>query len=98
VFTISFFVNIGLRTFDIGGEIPPLSPARTLTQLIGFTVLPLAIGMIIRAAARSFAERALEPIRKSVLYLMICVLVLAAVASYQTISRASFRPARSCSR
>jgi BASS family bile acid:Na+ symporter len=85
VFTIPFFINVGLRTFDIGGEIPPMSPSDTLIQLVGFTVLPLAVGMIIRAAAQTLAERALEPIRKSVLYVMICVLLLAAVASYQTI-------------
>jgi bile acid:Na+ symporter, BASS family len=85
VFTIPFVINIGLRTFDIGGEVPPMSPARALVQLIGFTIVPLAVGMLIRAAAKRLAERALEPIRKSVLYLMICVLVLAGVASYQTI-------------
>jgi len=85
VFTIPFFINLGLRTFDIGGEIAPLSPLPTLIQLIKLTVVPLAIGMLIRATAQGFAERALEPIRRSVLYLMICVLVLAAAASYQTI-------------
>jgi BASS family bile acid:Na+ symporter len=85
VFTIPFFINVGLRSFDIGGEVPPLSPIETVVQLIGITVLPLAIGMAVRALAPRLAERALEPIRKFVLYLMICVLVLAAVASYRTI-------------
>jgi BASS family bile acid:Na+ symporter len=85
VFTIPFFINLGLRTFDIGGEIAPMSPLRTLIQLVNIAIVPLALGMVVRATARRFAERALDPIRKSVLYLMIGVLVLAGVASYQTI-------------
>lgn len=85
VFTIPFFINLGLRTFDIGGEIKDLSALQTLLQLVGFTVVPLGVGMIVRATAPRFAETALEPIRKFVLYLMICVLVIAAVASYRTI-------------
>jgi BASS family bile acid:Na+ symporter len=85
VFTIPFFINLGLRTFDVAGEVAPMSPLRTLIQLIEITIVPLAVGMIVRATARTFAERALEPIRKAVFYLMIGVLLLAVVASYETI-------------
>jgi BASS family bile acid:Na+ symporter len=41
--------------------------------------------MLARAAFAELATRALEPIRKSVFFLMICVLVLGAAANYQAI-------------
>ena len=83
VFTIPFFINLGFRTFDAGGELGASLAARMLFELIGVTIVPLAIGMAVRAAFSAFAQRALEPIRKFVLYLMVAVLVLGAVASYQ---------------
>jgi BASS family bile acid:Na+ symporter len=85
VFTIPFFINLGLRTFAVGGELPALSPSRTLLELVGFTLVPLLLGMSIRAVFAGFALRALEPIRKTVLYLMAFVLALGIVASYQEI-------------
>jgi len=85
VFTIPFFINLGLRRFEIGGALPPLPASRMLLELIGFTIVPLAIGMIVRASFPAFAERTVEPIRKSVFYLMIFVFVLGGVASYESI-------------
>jgi BASS family bile acid:Na+ symporter len=56
-----------------------------LLNLMTFTLLPLAIGMVLRVLLPAMAERAVEPIRKSVLYLMIMVLLLGVISSYQDI-------------
>jgi len=85
VFTIPLFINLGLRTFDVGGALEELPAWRMLLELIGFTLVPLVLGMSLRAAFAEFAARAVEPIRKTVLYLMVFVLVLGIVASYREI-------------
>ena len=85
VFTIPLFINLGLRTFDVGGELQSLPASRMLLELVGFTLVPLMVGMLIRALFSEFAARALEPIRKTVLSLMVFVLLLGIVASYREI-------------
>jgi BASS family bile acid:Na+ symporter len=54
-----------------------------LVNLASFTLVPLAIGMLVRARASALAARAVEPIRKAVLYLMAIVLVLGVASSFQ---------------
>jgi BASS family bile acid:Na+ symporter len=85
VFTIPFFINLGLQTFAVGGELTALPVSRMLLELIGYTLVPLTLGMLIRAWFSSFAEKAVEPIRKCILYLMMFVLILGVVSSYQEI-------------
>jgi len=76
VFTIPFLIHLGLQTFAVGGELPALPVSRMMLELIGYTLAPLTLGMFIRAWFARFAESAVEPIRKSVLYLMLFVLIL----------------------
>jgi bile acid:Na+ symporter, BASS family len=83
VFSIPFLINLALHTFSGQGELTSLPVFNMLRDLIGYTLLPLAAGMIIRGTFTEFAEKAVEPIRKSVLWLMVAVLVLGAVSSYQ---------------
>ena len=85
VFTIPVFINLGLRTFDVGGELQALPFSRMLMDLTELALVPLALGMLARAALPGLATRALEPIRKTVLFLMVCVLVLGAAANHQAI-------------
>lgn len=85
VFTIPFLTNLALATFAHESQIVSLPALDMLLSLIGYTLVPLAVGMAIRAWFTGFAMRAIEPIRKSVLYLMIAVLVLGAVSSYQEV-------------
>src|SRR5690606_28128328 len=54
-------------------------------DLLGYPLVPLALGMVIRRVFTSFAEKAIEPIRKSVLWLMIAVLLLGVVSSYREV-------------
>jgi BASS family bile acid:Na+ symporter len=83
VFSIPFLINLALQTFGDEGQIGSLPVLPMLIGLISYTLLPLIIGMIIRARFTSFAERAVEPIRRSVLWLMAAVLILGIISSYQ---------------
>jgi BASS family bile acid:Na+ symporter len=56
-----------------------------LRTLITVTLVPVAGGMIVRALAPGFAERALEPLRRMVLVLLVVVLSAAALSSYGVI-------------
>src|SRR5690606_32070349 len=85
VFTIPFLINLALDVFSVDTALAGLPVLNMLRDLIGYTLVPLALGMLIRAWFTAFAEKAVEPIRKSVLYLMIAVLILGAVSSYQQI-------------
>jgi len=85
VFTIPFLINLALSTFSNESLVVSLPVFNMMRDLIGYTLVPLAAGMLIRAWFTGFALQAVEPIRKSVLYLMIGVLVLGAVSSYQEI-------------
>ena len=83
VFTIPFLIDLALRLFYGEGQVTQISPTGMLTSLMTFTLLPLTIGMILRALFPEMAERAVEPIRKAVLYLMMLVLLLGIISSYQ---------------
>lgn len=83
VFTIPFFIDLALRMFYGEGQITQISPIGMLTSLMTFTLLPLAVGMVLRALFPAMAEAAVEPIRKVVLYLMMLVLLLGIISSYQ---------------
>jgi BASS family bile acid:Na+ symporter len=85
VFTIPFLIDIALRLFFGEGQLAQISSIGMLISLMTFTLLPLAIGMVLRIRFPSMAERAVEPIRKAVLYLMVLVLLLGIISSYQHI-------------
>lgn len=83
VFSIPFLIELALQLFFEEGQIIALSPWGMLLNLMTFTLLPLSLGMLLRYFFPAPAERAVEPIRKSVLYLMIVVLLLGVISSYQ---------------
>lgn len=85
VFTIPFLIDIALRLFFGEGQLTQISPIGMLINLMTFTLLPLAIGMVLRIRFPKIVERAVEPIRKAVLYLMVLVLLLGIISSYQHI-------------
>jgi BASS family bile acid:Na+ symporter len=83
VFTIPFLINLALQTFAYEGQLGALPVLPMLISLTSFTLVPLAVGMLVRAKFSALAEQAVEPIRKAVLYLMAIVLVLGVASSYQ---------------
>ena len=85
VFTIPWLIDLALRTFAEQGQVAQIPLLNTLLNLMGLTLVPLVIGMLVRARFPVFAEKAVEPIRRGVLYLMIVVLLLGVVSSYEDI-------------
>jgi BASS family bile acid:Na+ symporter len=85
VFSIPFLIELALGVFFDASQVTSLnmSVGGMLFNLATYTLLPLAIGMVIRVLFTEFAIRAVEPIRKSVLYLMIVVLLLGVISSYE---------------
>lgn len=82
VFTIPYLIQLALNTFAVEGTMVEMSAQNMLVNLIGYTLFPLVIGMVVRLMFPQFAAKAVEPIRKVVLYLMIFVLVLGVLSSY----------------
>lgn len=84
-FSIPWIIDYALETFYAQGLTAAFSRQDMLVSLLTMTVLPLGLGMLLRHFFPVMAERAVEPIRRTVLYLMIVVLVLGVVSSYQDI-------------
>jgi bile acid:Na+ symporter, BASS family len=85
VFTIPFLIGLALDVFAEPGQTVAISPRNMLLNLMTFTLIPLALGMLFRRFFPTQAERAVEPIRKIVLWLMIVVLLLGVVISSEEI-------------
>ena len=83
VFTIPFLIELALELFFAEGQIVTISPMNMLLNLMTFTLLPLATGMLLRHLFPGPAERAVEPIRRVILYFMIVILLLGVISSYQ---------------
>ncbi len=58
VFTIPILVSLALGLFMQGGDAPSLPVGRTMQRLFMITVLPVSLGMILRAVAPAFAAKA----------------------------------------
>ena len=85
VFTIPFLTFLALQVFMDVDQRPVLPVLNMLWQLSGMTLIPIAIGMTIRAIWATLAKKAEEPLRKAVLYLLYVVLGLGVVASWEII-------------
>jgi len=83
VFSIPFLINFALVTFGDEAQMVTLPVLSMLGQLITYTLVPLVIGMLIRARFPDAAKKAEEPLRRSILYLMGGVLLLGVISSYR---------------
>jgi BASS family bile acid:Na+ symporter len=86
VFTIPLLIGLALSYFAFGSASVAISAATMLQRLATITLLPLCAGMLIRHLFPDAAEKAVEPIRKAVLFLMIAVLILGVVSSIEEIA------------
>ena len=88
IITIPFILNFALEEFLDAGHIIQLNPAETIVDIISITVIPVAIGMIIRYRNEDFANKMTKPVKISsgvVLGLVIIGIILkekANVVSY----------------
>ena len=85
VFTIPFLTYLALQTFMGSDQRPELPVLLMLRDLMMLTLLPIAIGMVIRHRWPEPAKKAEEPIRKMVLYLLYIVLILGVLSSWEVI-------------
>lgn len=90
VITIPLIVNFGLAHFMQHGEYVPLPVFDTIIKLMLITLVPVAIGMFIRARAVGFAKRMDKPV-KIVSGILLFVIILAAIMSNKDIFVQSFR-------
>ena len=83
VFTIPFLIDLALRVFFDEGQELALSALPMLSGLILLTVLPLAIGMLVRQFFRCISRKGCRADSPDSALFHVGVLILGAVASYQ---------------
>lgn len=90
VVTIPLIVNFGLAHFMQHGTYVPLPVFDTIIKLMLITLLPVSLGMFIRARAVGFAKKMDKPV-KLVSGVLLFVIILAAIMSNKDIFVQSFR-------
>ncbi|MBE0653393.1 MAG: bile acid:sodium symporter family protein [Bacteroidales bacterium] len=78
VFTIPLIVNFSLRYFMEHGEYVPLPVFDTIIKVIIITLLPVAIGMVIRAKAPKFSSVMNKPV-KIMSGILLFLIIMAAI-------------------
>ena len=75
VFTIPLLLSWAIPHFlSGGGKVPELSVPQTMIQLVRVTVLPVAIGMLVRHFAPGFAARMARWLRPTAMVVLIVVI------------------------
>jgi BASS family bile acid:Na+ symporter len=92
VITIPLIVNFSLRYFMKQGEYIPLPVLNTMISVVIITLVPVAIGMIIRAKAPEFAALMNKPV-KIMSGILLMVVIFAAVFNDREILATSFKQA-----
>jgi len=90
IITIPIVVNLSLSYFLQHGEYVPLPLVETIIRLTLITLLPVAIGMLIRSKARSFALKMDKPV-KVVSGLLLFLIIFATIITNREIFIQSFR-------
>jgi BASS family bile acid:Na+ symporter len=75
VFTIPFIVNFGLENFAGEGQVVKLDILKTIATMVIAVILPMAIGMIIKAKNSNFADKMAKPIRIASVALLALIIV-----------------------
>lgn len=88
VITIPPIVNFGLAHF-LGSASQQLPLAKTVVGIFAITTLPVAIGMLVRAKAPDWTERA-EPVAAKLAAVLLIVVILAAMAKDWRLLRDTF--------
>ena len=85
VFSIPFLTLVALNLHLDRSEIPTVPVQQMITTLAMFTIVPVAIGMIIRRWQPQFAKRAIEPLRVITLVALMIIVVIGTVTAWDTI-------------
>ena len=90
VITIPLIINFSLAHFLQQGEYVPLPVLDTILRLTIITLIPVGIGMYIRAKAKNFARKMDKPV-KIVSGILLFLIIFAAINSNRDIFVSSFR-------
>lgn len=90
VITIPLIVNFSLAWFLQHGEYVPLPVFETIIKLTLITLLPVTIGMFIRAKAINFAKKMDKPV-KIISGILLFLIIFAAINTNRDIFVSSFR-------
>ena len=90
VITIPLIINFSLSYFLQQGEYVPLPVLDTVLRLTMITLIPVSIGMSIRAKARKFADKMDKPV-KIVSGILLFLIIFAAINTNRDIFVSSFR-------
>jgi len=85
VLTIPTLTYIALQLFMQQGQAPELPVLRMFQTLATFTVVPIAVGMTLRAIWPDAVQRIIEVLRRATVAVLMFVIVAAAVSSYELI-------------
>ena len=83
VFTIPFLTFLALQVFLGEDQRPDLPVLFMLKELMLLTLVPIALGMAVRAKWPEVAKKVEEPLRRMVLYLLFLVLGLGVLSSWE---------------
>lgn len=83
VFTIPLITNFGLNYFLEESSRISLPLLKTIAQIVGITVIPVSIGMIIRGRNRAFADRMEQPARIASTVIFVTILLLIVITNWE---------------
>lgn len=85
VFSIPFLTLFALDLHLDGAEMPALPASQMTWKLAQFTIIPVALGMMLRAWRPGLAKRALEPLRIITLIALILIAAIGTINAWETI-------------
>jgi BASS family bile acid:Na+ symporter len=85
VITIPLLLSWALRHFEVEGQMPQLSILSTMMQLLRVSVVPIAIGMLVRRFAPDFAARMSRWLRPTAAVVLVVVIGFSLVVSLEMV-------------
>ena len=75
IVTIPFIINFSLEYFLEQGQIIELPVVKTIVQILGVTIIPVTIGMVIKKYNNAYAEKMEKPVRKASAIVMVIIIL-----------------------
>lgn len=85
VVTTPLLIAWALGFYFGGGDAPELSVSRTMAQLFQMTVLPIALGMLVRRFAPGIADRLVKWLRPTSIIILIAVILFSVLISAELV-------------
>ena len=85
IFTIPLFAYLALSFYFDQATAPDVPAVGMIRQLAIITAIPITCGMVFRAFQPALAARLVEMLRKVTVYVLVLLIVMAAVASWEDV-------------